>query len=276
MLDANKRKLEISIRVSKEGMMVSCLQQFLFPFWAYFTDDPLAARGPTASPPPQAHSQCIPLYRQGSSVPGSSTSANTTNDTTFLDNRLSGQPTFHGTARVEGILVYAVMVTRTAFESDHVRCVNAFFGSRWLFKLVADAHRHPSFLQIQMLELTRLVLLAASALFCNAAFAEAVNSSADSFESNSAAAIAASGACQQLQRALGASIVQSKSSGPEYSLAANAAWSAFNHEVNFQPTCIVFVKSTAHVQTAMRAIYQNNADYAVQSGGHSGMTGWNT
>ncbi|KAJ4499338.1 hypothetical protein C8R41DRAFT_900452 [Lentinula lateritia] len=127
-----------------------------------------------------------------------------------------------------------------------------------------------------MLELTRLVLLAASALFCNAAFAEAVNSSADSFESNSAAAIAASGACQQLQRALGASIVQSKSSGPEYSLAANAAWSAFNHEVNFQPTCIVFVKSTAHVQTAMRAIYQNNADYAVQSGGHSGMTGWNT
>ncbi|KAJ3849311.1 FAD-binding domain-containing protein [Lentinula lateritia] len=127
-----------------------------------------------------------------------------------------------------------------------------------------------------MLELTRLILLAASALFCSAAFAETVNSSADSSESNFSAAIAASGACQQLQRTLGVSIVQSKSSGPEYSIAANAAWSAFNHEVNFQPTCIVFVKSTAHVQTAMRAIYQNNADYAVQSGGHSGMTGWNT
>ncbi|KAJ4471369.1 hypothetical protein C8J55DRAFT_459329 [Lentinula edodes] len=127
-----------------------------------------------------------------------------------------------------------------------------------------------------MLKLTRPVLLAASALFCSAAFTETANSSADSFESNSAAAIAASGACQQLQRSLGASIVQSKSSGPEYSIAANAAWSAFNHEVNFQPTCIVFVKSTAHVQAAMRAIYQNDADYAVQSGGHSGMTGWNT
>ncbi|KAJ3779911.1 hypothetical protein GGU11DRAFT_662257, partial [Lentinula aff. detonsa] len=62
----------------------------------------------------------------------------------------------------------------------------------------------------------------------------------------------------------------------EYSIGANFAWSTFNDEVNFQPTCIVFPNTTKHVQTAMKAIFQNNAEYSVQAGGHSGMTGWNT
>jgi hypothetical protein len=91
----------------------------------------------------------------------------------------------------------------------------------------------------------------------------------------SAAAIAAQ-TCQQLQDSLGASIAQTSSLGPDYSLGANAAWSTFNNEANFKPTCIVFPSKAEHVQTAMKAIYQNEADYAVQAGGHSGMTGWNT
>ncbi|KAJ3781909.1 FAD-binding domain-containing protein [Lentinula aff. detonsa] len=129
-----------------------------------------------------------------------------------------------------------------------------------------------------MLRLSELVLLLVTTLQCHTAFAETGNSSdASSPESTSpAAVVAAANTCIQLQHSLGTSVVQTISSGPQYSIAANAAWSAFNHEVNFQPTCIVFVNSTEHVQTAMKAIYSNNADYVVQSGGHSGMTGWNT
>ncbi|KAF5366890.1 hypothetical protein D9757_011388 [Collybiopsis confluens] len=94
-------------------------------------------------------------------------------------------------------------------------------------------------------------------------------------ESASSPASIATKTCQQLQSSLGPSTVQT-SSGPRYSIGANAAWSTFNDEVNFSPTCIVFANSTSDVQTAMTAIYHNGADYAVQSGGHSGMTGWNT
>ncbi|KAJ3998422.1 hypothetical protein F5050DRAFT_1567251 [Lentinula boryana] len=93
--------------------------------------------------------------------------------------------------------------------------------------------------------------------------------------STSAATIAAQ-TCQQLQQSLGAPLVQTSSSGPDYSLGANGAWSTFNTEVNFQPTCIVFASNAEDVQTAMKTIYENEADYAVQAGGHSGMTGWNT
>ncbi|KAF5366893.1 hypothetical protein D9757_011387 [Collybiopsis confluens] len=88
--------------------------------------------------------------------------------------------------------------------------------------------------------------------------------------------VTATAACTQISTSLGSSKVQSTISGPLYSLGANNAWSAFNREVNFQPTCIVFVNSTHDVQIAMKAIYKNNANYAVQSGGHSGMIGWNT
>ncbi|KAJ3751475.1 hypothetical protein DFH05DRAFT_1532540 [Lentinula detonsa] len=80
----------------------------------------------------------------------------------------------------------------------------------------------------------------------------------------------------QAQNASTSPAAATQSSGPEYSIGANFAWSTFNDEVNFQPTCIVFPNTTKHVQTAMKAIFQNNAEYSVQAGGHSGMTGWNT
>lgn len=93
---------------------------------------------------------------------------------------------------------------------------------------------------------------------------------------NSSAAFIAARTCQELQSTLGPAIVQERISGPEYATGANAAWNAFNTEINFQPTCIVFVKKTEDVQVAMKTIFDNEADSAVQAGGHSAMKGWNT
>ncbi|KAF5387250.1 hypothetical protein D9757_006853 [Collybiopsis confluens] len=85
----------------------------------------------------------------------------------------------------------------------------------------------------------------------------------------------ASATCAELQNALGPLIVQTQS-GSQYSACANAVWNVFNMEVNYQPTCIVFVNSTEDVQVTMKTIYKHEADYAVRAGGHSGMSGWNT
>ncbi|KAH7881274.1 uncharacterized protein C8R40DRAFT_1164677 [Lentinula edodes] len=103
-----------------------------------------------------------------------------------------------------------------------------------------------------------------------------VDQSQNSSVASSSAATIAVQTCQQLQQSLGPTIVQTSTSGSDYILGANGAWSTFNTEVNYQPTCIVFANEAEHVQTAMKTIYQNEADYAVQAGGHSGMTGWNT
>ncbi|KAJ3894905.1 hypothetical protein GG344DRAFT_39976 [Lentinula edodes] len=102
-----------------------------------------------------------------------------------------------------------------------------------------------------------------------------VVSAAEAQNCSSVAAIATQ-TCQQLEKSLGSTIVQTQSSGSEYAIGANFAWSTFSDEVNFQPSCIVFPNTTQHVQTAMKAIFENKADYAVQAGGHSGMIGWNT
>ena len=78
--------------------------------------------------------------------------------------------------------------------------------------------------------------------------------------------------CRNLQVTLGSDIV--RLSGTEYLTAASNAWSLFNAENT--PTCIVFPTETYHVQVAMAAIFRGNVSYAVQAGGHSAMTGWNT
>ena len=78
--------------------------------------------------------------------------------------------------------------------------------------------------------------------------------------------------CTSLQATLGFDIVHF--SGTEYSTAASNAWSLFN--AGNRPTCIIFPTETRHVQVAMAAIFHNNLSYAVQAGGHSAMTGWNT
>jgi len=79
--------------------------------------------------------------------------------------------------------------------------------------------------------------------------------------------------CTRIQSTLGLDIVQ-LSSGPEYLASAENAWSLYNTVA--RPACIVFPRNASHVQTAMAAIFHDKIRYAVRSGGHSAMTGWNT
>ncbi|KAF8180623.1 hypothetical protein BJ912DRAFT_980935 [Pholiota molesta] len=78
--------------------------------------------------------------------------------------------------------------------------------------------------------------------------------------------------CSHLQSSLGSDIVQT--SGTEYQASAGNAWSLFN--AKDLPPCIVFPRNAAHVQVAMAAIFRDKIRYAVQAGGHSAMTGWNS
>ena len=78
--------------------------------------------------------------------------------------------------------------------------------------------------------------------------------------------------CTLLQNSLGSDVVQF--SGAEYLASAENAWSLFNTED--RPPCIVFPRNATHVQETMAAIFRNKIHYAVQAGGHSAMTGWNT
>ncbi|KAJ7507214.1 hypothetical protein B0H11DRAFT_1970759 [Mycena galericulata] len=90
--------------------------------------------------------------------------------------------------------------------------------------------------------------------------------------SNATAQNAARQACNNLKSSLGAPFVQANST--DYEFAATNAWNLQNAE--FQPSCIVFPRTSAHVQVAMKAIYDADSHYAVQAGSHSAMKGWNT
>ncbi|KAJ7852285.1 FAD-binding domain-containing protein [Mycena leptocephala] len=92
--------------------------------------------------------------------------------------------------------------------------------------------------------------------------------------SNETTHIAALHACNQLESLLGSSLVQSQSSGTSYEFAATNAWNLQNSE--YRPTCIVFPRTSVHVQIAMKAIYNAQSHYAVQAGSHSAMKLWNT
>ncbi|PPQ79462.1 hypothetical protein CVT25_002624 [Psilocybe cyanescens] len=78
--------------------------------------------------------------------------------------------------------------------------------------------------------------------------------------------------CTLLQTSLGPEIVQL--SGAEYLASASNAWSLFN--TGNRPTCIIYPEQSSHVQVAMAAIFRDKIHYAVQAGGHTAMTGWNT
>ncbi|KAF9069630.1 FAD-binding domain-containing protein, partial [Rhodocollybia butyracea] len=77
-------------------------------------------------------------------------------------------------------------------------------------------------------------------------------------------------ACSSIERFLGPIKVQS--SGPQFEDGATGAWNLANAQL--RPACIVFPLETSDVQVAMKAIFQFNARYAVQAGGHSAMEGW--
>lgn len=64
-----------------------------------------------------------------------------------------------------------------------------------------------------------------------------------------------------------------ESSGPEYQETASNTWSLFNSFT--KPTCVVYPRTTKHVQSVMGNIFLMGANYAVQAGAHSAMVGWN-
>lgn len=78
--------------------------------------------------------------------------------------------------------------------------------------------------------------------------------------------------CGYLRFELGQDVVQFQND-LYYVNAMTNPYSLFN--TVYRPSCVVVPTSTAHVQTAMKAIYRGRVRYAVQAGGHSGMTGWN-
>ncbi|KAJ7635382.1 hypothetical protein FB45DRAFT_721884, partial [Roridomyces roridus] len=79
-------------------------------------------------------------------------------------------------------------------------------------------------------------------------------------------------ACAVLRNTLGSTLVGFSGSG--YNATATGAWNLFNSLD--RPTCIVYPQTASDVQVTMRSIYEYEARYAVQAGGHSAMIGWNS
>ncbi|KAF7297488.1 FAD-binding domain-containing protein [Mycena indigotica] len=94
-----------------------------------------------------------------------------------------------------------------------------------------------------------------------------------SADSLSSPASAARSACQSISKSLGNAVVLSSGTS-EYNFTQHNAWNFQN--TLFAPTCIVYPRNAGHVQTAMRAIFKAKSRYAVQSGSHSAVKGWNT
>ncbi|KAF7327194.1 FAD-binding protein [Mycena kentingensis (nom. inval.)] len=80
-------------------------------------------------------------------------------------------------------------------------------------------------------------------------------------------------ACADITVVLGPSLI--KSSGPQYNATATELpWNLFNSVDS--PTCIVYPKTSGHVQSAMRVIFLRDSRYAVIAGGHASMRGYNS
>ncbi|KAJ1017755.1 hypothetical protein NDA16_005074 [Ustilago loliicola] len=89
----------------------------------------------------------------------------------------------------------------------------------------------------------------------------------------------AAGACSDLTRTSSSSssspvILTSTSNATGYTAAQRGGFNPLNNKLS--PTCIVQPQTTADVASAMRAIYRNNANYAVRASGHTGMAGWDS
>ncbi|KAJ7506027.1 hypothetical protein B0H11DRAFT_2272290 [Mycena galericulata] len=78
-------------------------------------------------------------------------------------------------------------------------------------------------------------------------------------------------ACASISSRIGAKFVQTPSS-PSFNTSVNAPLDLANNAL--RPACVVVPQNTSHVSTAMKAIYQEKSSYAVLSGGHSAMKGW--
>ncbi|KAF9441904.1 FAD-binding domain-containing protein [Macrolepiota fuliginosa MF-IS2] len=80
-------------------------------------------------------------------------------------------------------------------------------------------------------------------------------------------------ACTRLRDELGSEVVHLCGEGVyvEAIQNPNSLYNSF-----YRPACVVAPQEAVHVQKAMATIYEERAHYAVMSGGHTAMTGWNT
>lgn len=79
--------------------------------------------------------------------------------------------------------------------------------------------------------------------------------------------------CTELRKRLGSEVVQVYGERVYVEAIHNPA-SLFNSI--HRPACVVAPWHAVDVQMAMEVIYRDRVRYAVMSGGHTGMTGWNT
>jgi hypothetical protein len=80
-------------------------------------------------------------------------------------------------------------------------------------------------------------------------------------------------ACQQLKYILNVNQTIVTDSGVDFDNTIAAAWNGANQQL--RPACAILPTTASHVQVAMKTIFDTKVRYAVQSGGHSGVKGWN-
>lgn len=84
--------------------------------------------------------------------------------------------------------------------------------------------------------------------------------------------------CADLAKAFpataGNDAVLTSSDGQPYTAAQTGGFNPLNNKL--APACIVQPTSQAQVATVMKSIYRHQANYAVRSGGHTGMAGWDS
>lgn len=82
----------------------------------------------------------------------------------------------------------------------------------------------------------------------------------------------AAGTCSRLREELGSEVVQVYGEGVYVDAIQNpnSLYNSF-----YRPACVVAPRQDVHVQKAMLTIYNDRVRYAVMSGGHSAMNGWN-
>ncbi len=84
--------------------------------------------------------------------------------------------------------------------------------------------------------------------------------------------VKATGTCSRLREQLGSQVVQVYGEGVYVDAIQNpnSLYNSF-----YRPACVVAPRQDVHVQKAMTAIFNDRVRYAVMSGGHSAMNGWN-
>ncbi|KAJ9474900.1 FAD-binding PCMH-type domain-containing protein [Pseudozyma hubeiensis] len=81
-------------------------------------------------------------------------------------------------------------------------------------------------------------------------------------------------ACSSLSTNPSITVLTPSSDPSSYSSAKTSGFNPLNNKLS--PSCIVQPTATADVSTIMKAIFTSNSAFAVRSGGHTGMAGWDS